>query len=75
MEAHHARGRRHRIKAREVLQLWFEAVGKHGGQGAGNSKARRQNVGTTDLEVARRELKRSSRSGKFWLRQFVLGSV
>ncbi len=34
----------------------FEAVGKLGGQGTGNSKARRQNVGKADLEVARREL-------------------
>jgi len=32
----------------------FEAVGKLGGQGTGNSKARRQDVGTADLEVARR---------------------
>jgi hypothetical protein len=75
MENHHARGRRHRIKAREALQLLFEAVGKHGGQGAGNSKARRQNVGTEDLEVARRELQRSSGFREFLLRQFVLGSV
>jgi hypothetical protein len=76
MEAHHAQGRRHRIKAREALQLWFEAVGKHGSQGARNSKARRLNVGTANLEIARRELQRSSGFGEFfWRRQFMLGSV
>jgi hypothetical protein len=32
----------------------FEAVGKLGSQGTGNSKARRKNVATADLEVARR---------------------
>ncbi len=53
----------------------FEAVGKHGGQGAGNSKARRLNVGMADLEEAKRELQRSSGSGEFLRRQFVLGSV
>jgi hypothetical protein len=25
-EAHHAGGKRHRIKTKEALQLWFEAV-------------------------------------------------
>jgi hypothetical protein len=32
----------------------LEAVGKLGGQGTSNSKARRKNVGKADLEVARR---------------------
>jgi len=30
----------------------FEAVGKHGGQGTGNLKARRQNVGMENLKVS-----------------------
>jgi hypothetical protein len=37
----------------------FEAVGKIGDQGTGNSKARKKNIGTADLEVARKELQRS----------------
>jgi hypothetical protein len=32
----------------------FEAIGKLGGQGTGNSKARKQKVRTTNLKVARR---------------------
>jgi hypothetical protein len=43
----------------------FEAVGKLGGQGIGNSKARRQNVGKADLEVDRRELQRGFGFGVF----------
>jgi len=43
----------------------FKAIGKLGGQGTGNSKARTKNVGKADLEVARRKLQRSSRGGEF----------
>jgi hypothetical protein len=41
----------------------FKAVGKLGGQGTGNSKARKQKVGTTDLKVARRVVE------ELWVRE------
>jgi hypothetical protein len=41
----------------------FEAIGKLGGQGTGNSKARKQKVGTADLKVARRVVE------ELWVRE------
>ncbi len=48
----------------------FEAVRKHGGQGAGDSKSEEAKCWEADLEVDRRELQRGSGFGEFLPRHF-----